>query len=768
MTRALVLLLAGSALVWAQRPNSGPKPGNLPAELETELLDLIPITTGLREDDHPALAARAGAAWIAWVSYSETEGSARVFARSWSAGKWSPPVELSEAPGDYSKPAIAIDAAGAVWVAWPAQVSGNWDIYGRVLQSGRWGRTERWTNHAAPDILPALAASGARVLLVWQTLRGDSFDIYYRLHQNGAWTTNTPVTASAANDWEPVAVASSDGGFHVAWDSYRGGYDIFLRSLGSSGQWTAEIPVAASPRLENHASLSADARGRVWISWEIGPENWASDSPEGGLRVNRQVGLACLANGRLQRLPAAEAQLASLAGGRGVQAPAPMVGRDGKLRVFFRQPMNTNWLRVGVTTWETNGWAKPELFANSEGRIDQRVVAADLGDRLLVSYPAGSAHNTIYGKLIAVSPAGAQESMPPLEDGTAAAAPATPKPPRHAFRGYQLVWGDLHRHTDISEDGGIPDGSLIDAFRYAFDAAPLDFQGITDHTRYLTRRYNLWRIQQVSDLFYKPGAFVSMHAYERSQFSPWGHRNIVNLGRKYEMVPGSYDLGDAGVSPWGLFAALRGKQAISIPHTSAWGNKQVSWDYYDPEIERIVEIYQGLRSTYEYNGAPDPAGRAIYENDSKSFVWDALSRGRKMGFIASSDHKSTHMSFAALYVKNLDRESVFEALRARRTYAATDKIFVDFSIGGRLMGEEIEVREKPVVAVAVEGTNTLDRIDIVKNGKFVYTSRPGARKVEFRYRDEDWAGEEAYYYARVIQSDKMMAWASPIWVKRGR
>src|SRR5207248_5721565 len=45
---------------------------------------------------------------------------------------------------------------------------------------------------------------------------------------------------------------------------------------------------------------------------------------------------------------------------------------------------------------------------------------------------------------------------------------------------YSIYRGDLHRHTEISWDGG-GDGSLLDAYRYARDAARLDFVGISDH-----------------------------------------------------------------------------------------------------------------------------------------------------------------------------------------------------------------------------------------------------------------------------------------------
>jgi hypothetical protein len=739
----------------AQRPNPGPGARRDPA-MEAALKALMPVTGGIREDDHPALAARNGRAWIAWVSYSETEGSAQILAASFDGAKWSDAAQVTETAGDYHKPAIAVDGSGAVWVAWPAQVRGNWDIYARVLRGNTWSKTERLTTDPAADVAPQLAATGARVLLVWQSMRAKNLDILYRIHA-GSWGKEGYVTENAANDWEPVAAASSKADtFYVAWDSYRGDYDVFLRTLTGSS-WSAEIPVAASPRLENHASLFVDTDERAWIAWEIGPEAWAGDSAEGGLRPRREIGFACYQNGKLYTSPDAQAALAKLGGAAGMQAGAIAVA-GGQLRLFFRAPKNVNWLGVQSAVWDGGTWTKPEPVPYSEGRIDQRIVPIHLGSRILAVYPAGSAHNTVYARLF--DPQGSLPALtpaPPL-----ASKPAPSPPPPHVFNGYRLVWGDLHRHTDISEDGGINDGSLMDAMRYSADAAGLDFIGVTDHTRYLPRRYNLWRIQQISDLYYKPGVFSPMHAYERSQYSPWGHRNIVHVNRDYTPVPGSYDIGDTGVSPDGLFRMLRGKKALSIPHTSAWGNKQVSWEYNDPDIERVVEIYQGLRSTYEYNGAPDPAGKAVYEKDSGNFIWNALEKKLKLGFIASSDHRSTHMSFAAVYVRTLDREGVFEGLRARRTYAATDRILVDFRIGAALMGEETRAAGVPELAVAVTGTAPIAKIDVVKNGKFVYSTD----KSNFTFRDEGYAGEECYYYVRVIQTDKNMAWASPIWVRR--
>src|SRR6266542_3012164 len=188
MRRALLWILCAAACPAQRQLNPAPPPEWDPARLRALQL-ITPLTTAVREDDHPSMAARNGRVWVAWVSFSETEGASQVFARSFENGRWTPPVQISETAGDYHKPAVAVSEDGAVWVAWPAQVRNNWDIYGRVLRNGSWGKTERWTTHAGPDLAPQLVAAKGRVLLVWQSLRKDNFDILYRVYSGGVWVT---------------------------------------------------------------------------------------------------------------------------------------------------------------------------------------------------------------------------------------------------------------------------------------------------------------------------------------------------------------------------------------------------------------------------------------------------------------------------------------------------------------------------------------------------------------------------------------------------
>ena len=89
----------------------------------------------------------------------------------------------------------------------------------------------------------------------------------------------------------------------------------------------------ASPKLENHASLAVDAAGRLWIAWEAGPEKWASDSAEGGLRPDRNIEIACWKDGKLYRASEAEAALRKLGGKGGLHAPA--IAFNAGAMIFF-------------------------------------------------------------------------------------------------------------------------------------------------------------------------------------------------------------------------------------------------------------------------------------------------------------------------------------------------------------------------------------------------------------------------------------------------
>ncbi len=194
----------------------------------------------------------------------------------------------------------------------------------------------------------------------------------------------------------------------------------------------------------------------------------------------------------------------------------------------------------------------------------------------------------------------------------------------------------------------------------------------------------------------------------------------------------------------------------------------------DPEVEPLVEIYQGYHASYEYAGAPR-AETADYMASSHGalrpagFYWAALAKGWKLGVQASSDHIATHNSYTMIYTPSVERVAIVESMRQRHAYGATDNIVVDYRAveadgTEHLMGEAFASETAPKLAVKVFGTSTIERVEIIKDGKFVFRTEPAAKTAEFTFVDHEPGAGDSYYYVRVIQLDRNLAWSSPIWV----
>ena len=104
-------------------------------------------------------------------------------------------------------------------------------------------------------------------------------------------------------------------------------------------------------------------------------------------------------------------------------------------------------------------------------------------------------------------------------------------------------------------------------------------------------------------------------------------------------------------------------------------------------------------------------------------VVDGLERGLKFGIIASTDE---HIGYPggyrhglmAAYASELTREAIWEALVNRRTYGVTgDRIKLEFSLDGAMMGSELSGVRRRELLVRVSGKDMLNEIDIIKNGR---------------------------------------------------
>jgi hypothetical protein len=85
------------------------------------------------------------------------------------------------------------------------------------------------------------------------------------------------------------------------------------------------------------------------------------------------------------------------------------------------------------------------------------------------------------------------------------------------------------------------------------------------------------------------------------------------------------------------------------------------------------------------------------------------------------------------------------------------------------MGDAFSSPRPPKIHVKVLGTDDILKVDIIRDQKFVYHAEPGTAEVDFEFVDnEPPSGGESYYYVRIEQRDRNLAWSSPIWVDYGR
>jgi hypothetical protein len=337
-------------------------------------------------------------------------------------------------------------------------------------------------------------------------------------------------------------------------------------------------------------------------------------------------------------------------------------------------------------------------------------------------------------------------------------------------RPLRLFRGELHRHTDISTDGRL-DGDVLDAYRYALDAASLDFMAVTEHTfheRLNYFRYDWWRSRQVASMFNNPGHFASLFGYERTVTYPGGHRNVISTRRDLQPVPIA-DEEYYGVQSYGdrLYPNLLKNSDIAIAHTTS-ADGGTDWRDWNRQAEPVVEIFQGLRGSYEEPDGPG-AARSI-KMHPEGYVWRAWEKNRRVGVIASSDHNSTHQSFACVYAPELTPQAILDAIKKRRTFAATDNIIVKLEAvdaGGSVwkMGQEFKAGSPPELRVQIQGTAALSKVELIRNGKFVLVRQPGKSEDRFQYRDTAPGSGTACYYVRITQANRMIAWSSPIWAE---
>ncbi len=249
-----------------------------------------------------------------------------------------------------------------------------------------------------------------------------------------------------------------------------------------------------------------------------------------------------------------------------------------------------------------------------------------------------------------------------------------------------------------------------------------------------------------------------------------------------------------------IYKSISPKEMLSIPSFTMGKGMEYDFEDFNPEFERVVEIYNSWGSSEctakEGNQKPikGPPKKGIQETQEGSVI-AALRKNKRFGFVAGGlDDRGAYAPFfendqeqytpglTAIVSAEHSRAALWEALYNRSCYATTgERIIVGITLAGHSMGSEMDAGEKLGLLINrhlsgfVAGTTCLKTVEILRNGEVIKTYKPDSYHFEFEYDDLDPLEKVlidakdkkplfVFYYVRVKQEDGNMAWSSPIWV----
>jgi len=286
-------------------------------------------------------------------------------------------------------------------------------------------------------------------------------------------------------------------------------------------------------------------------------------------------------------------------------------------------------------------------------------------------------------------------------------------------------WAELHAQSEET----VGTNSVEAYFSFARDKALVDIIAHQGNDLQITDEF--WaRLLRVTKEYYEPGRFVTFPGYEWSGLTAvGGDRNVLlkteggSVSRSSRaLVPDGQASFPDSPTVEDLFTTMKDQDCLVFAHV---GGRYADLARHVEGLEFGVEVHS-CWGTVEW------------------LLADALERGYRVGILANSDgHKGrpgaeypgastfgNRGGLTCVLAERLDRDSVWEALRARRFYATTGaRIFLDVRTAtGQLMGDVVPAKEPPALLVRVAGTAPIERIEYRNGMEVIHTVRPYAAK----------------------------------------
>ena len=666
-------------------------------------------------------------------------------------GFWTAPIFLS-APGIVYFPALAVDAAGKVWIAWSQFDQGVWHVLARAWDHGTLGAVAELDRGSRISLEPALAAlPSGEIFAAWAGVLNGRFTIRGSTWHGGNWSAAQTLSEAGEQEFRPAAAVDSNGALWLAWDRAEGSQYRTLARWRNGQNWSRDIDVFGGPEARA-PQIVPDHSGRMWV----------------------------LASGRLLGVDRAGQRYAAPGLTELWRNGPDFFAIDPHDRFWFFQARGQRILfdwqaapRPAVTAMAVLDSAGLHTLPDSETAMGY---AAPFVDEEGNVWAMNSMQFLRYKQPYPQAGGSAVTRAVPAPPGAAAAEQTQAWPHEQiavGSREYRIYWGEMHDHlTEQPLDRYIRD--WVDRFylsaRHRFG---LDAVALTDHDWPGTTRSMYYVEQAIASVLNADGRFVALAGYEWSGDSQvharFGDRTVL-------FPPGYHDparISDPGSDTAAkLSRRVKAMGALDWPHHIGRAESPVNPKYLIPETEPVMEMTSGhgVFETYDRrHEVPVPFHTQIVPGTS---VQDALALGKRVGMVGSSDSHSGFSGYRvgmlAVIAPELTRDAVLNAIRQRHVYAIRggQPIVLDFRVDGHFMGESFASAKPPRIHLRIKGSGPITRVDLVRNNRYIYSRdfSDGAHEQTLDYQDEQ--APPAFYYVRVTQGTDEWAWSSPVWVDK--
>ncbi len=351
-----------------------------------------------------------------------------------------------------------------------------------------------------------------------------------------------------------------------------------------------------------------------------------------------------------------------------------------------------------------------------------------------------------------------------------------------------LFWGLLHGESERVDSTE----NIENCIRHFRDEKAFNFFAISSFENAEETSNEIWKSisQNIAD-FNEEDRFVTMLGFQyKGEPGKEGVRHILYY-KDSKPILRQKDTKNSSLEK--IYKTHTPKDIISIPTFTMGKGSHFDFKDFNPEFERVVEIYNAWGSSEQVNSTHPITGGI--EGVQAGSIVEALKKNLRFGFVGGglddrgiysefydSDQVQYAPGYTGIICEKYTRESMLDALAKRSCYATSGaRIIVGFHIAGHPMGSELSTGLKPGLMVNrhlsgyIAGTTNLKSIEVIRNGEIIHTFQPTEYHYDYYYDDMEPldkvvldGGKDkspfVFYYLRVTQEDGHVAWSSPIWV----